>query len=98
MCHCWTPMCQCVTGGDVLLPISIDFKSVFNRMSQTSPWTILEAYNVPDREVDLLKSFDEYTTVRLPQTDMGRVKITFNTGVSQGRVLSLLLFSLLISV
>jgi hypothetical protein len=63
-------------------------------MNQTSLWTILETYNVPD--VDLLKSFYEYTTVRLTQTDVGSVKITFNTGVTQGSVLSCLLFSLFI--
>ena len=64
-------------------------------MSPTSLWTILEAYNVPD--VDLLKSFYEYTTVRLKQTEVGNVKITFNTGVTQGSVLSPLLFSLFIN-
>jgi len=60
-------------------------------MSQASFWAILEAYNIPD--IDLLKSLYEHTTVRLPQTDMGSVKITFNTGC----VLSPLLFSLFIN-
>jgi hypothetical protein len=50
-------------------------------MSQASLWVILEAYDIPD--VDLLKSFYEHTTVRLPQAKVGSAKITFNTGVTQ---------------
>ena len=68
------------------LPVDIDFKSAFNSMSQASLWAILEAYGIPD--VDLLKSLYEH--VCLPERDMGSVKITFNTGVTQGSVLSLL--------
>ncbi len=77
------------------LRVDIDFKSAFNSMSQASLWTILEAYDLPD--IDLLKSFYEHTTVRLPQTKMGSTKITFNTGVAQGSVLSPLLSSLFIN-
>jgi hypothetical protein len=64
-------------------------------MSQASLCAILEMYNIPD--MDLLKSLYEHTTVRLPHSDMGSAKITFNTGVVQGSVLSPLLFSLLIN-
>ncbi len=45
------------------LRVDIDFKSVFNRMSQASLWSMFETYDIPD--VDLLKSFYEHTTVRL---------------------------------
>jgi hypothetical protein len=64
-------------------------------MSQASLWSILEACGIPD--VDLLKSLYEHTTVRLPERDMGSAKITFNTGMVQGSVLSPLLFSLFIN-
>ncbi len=68
------------------LRVDIDFKSAFNSMIQASLWAILEPYGIPD--VDLLKSLYEHTTVRLSEKDMGSTKITFNTGVSQGSVLS----------
>ena len=70
-------------------------ESTFNSMSQASLWAILEMYNVPD--IDLFKLLYEHTTVRLPQSDMGSAKITFNTGVVQGSVLSPLLISLFIN-
>jgi hypothetical protein len=73
------------------LRVDIDFKNTFNSMSQASLWTILESYGILD--VDLLKFLYEYTTVRLPERGMDSVKITFNTGVTQGSVLSPLLFS-----
>ncbi len=76
------------------LRVDIDFTSVFNSMSQASLWTIMEAYGIPD--IDLLKSIYEHTTVHLPKRDMDSAKITFNTEVSQGSVLSPLLFSLFI--
>jgi hypothetical protein len=74
------------------LRVDIDFKSAFNSMSQASLWTILEAYGIPD--IELLKSLYKHTTVRLPETGMDSAKITFDTGVAQGSVLSPLLFSL----
>ena len=73
----------------------MDFKNVFNSMSQVSLWTILETYKITD--LDLLKSLYEHTTVRFPERDMVSVKITFNTGVVQENVLSPILFCLFIS-
>ena len=46
----------------------------------------VKTYGIPD--IDLLKSLYEHTTVRLPERGMGSVKITFDTGVAQGSVLS----------
>ncbi len=62
------------------LRVDIDFKSAFNSISQASLWTILEEYGIPD--IDLLKSLNRHTTVRLPERDMGSVKLTFDTGVA----------------
>jgi hypothetical protein len=73
----------------------MDFKNVFNSMSQVSLWTILETYKITD--LDLLKSLYEHTTVRFPERGMVSAKITFNTGVVQENVLSPLLFCLFIS-
>ena len=43
------------------LRVDIDYRSAFNSMNQTSLWSILEAYGIPD--IDLLKSLYEVTTV-----------------------------------
>jgi hypothetical protein len=62
--------------------IDLDFKNAFNSMSQAFLWVILENHDIPD--IDLLKkSFYEYSTVGLPHSDIGNVKITFQV-VTQG--------------
>jgi hypothetical protein len=76
--------------------VDVDFRNVFNAMSQAALWAVMEELDIPD--VDLLKALYANATVRLKpgrgdsNVDTGGATITFDIGVAQGSALSPLLF------
>jgi hypothetical protein len=58
--------------------IDLDFKNEFNSMSQAFLWVVFEDHDIPD--IDLLKSFYEYTTVGLPHLGIDSRVITLPHG------------------
>jgi hypothetical protein len=77
-----------------LLVNFIDFKKAFDCIHRTSVWSILRCYGIPDKIIEIIKSF--YKDSRCAVRADGQVGEWFQivTGVRQGCVLSPLLFLL----
>ena len=60
--------------------VDIDFKNVFNAMSQAALWWVMRMFKIAD--VDLLEYIYIGATVRLAPNDEESATITFNTGVA----------------
>jgi len=84
--------------GKRVYRVDIDFKNVFNAMSQAALWWVMRMFKIPN--VDLLEQIYEDVTVRLAPNDEESVTlhmITFNTGVAQGSITSPQLFNIFIN-
>jgi hypothetical protein len=88
-----TEEAQCTKAR--FLRADIDFRNAFNSMSQSSLWTLMRVFNVPD--VDLLESLYRHTSIYLPTPEGLGAQIKFSTGVAQGSVLSPMLFLIFIT-
>jgi len=75
--------------------VDIDFKYVFNAMSQAVPWRVMGMFKIPD--VDLLEQIYEGATIRLAPNDEESATTTFNTGVAQRSITSPKLFNIFIN-
>jgi len=66
--------------------VDIDFRNVFNAMSQATLWHVMNMFHIPD--VDLLEQIYDSARVRLAPNDAESTTITFDTGVAQGSITS----------
>ena len=81
--------------GKGVFRVDIDFKNVFNAMSQAALWQVMRMFKIPD--VDILEQIYDGATVRLVPNDEESATITFNTGVAQGSITSPQLFNIFIN-
>jgi len=82
--------------GKRVYRVDIDFRNVFNAMSQAALWHVMNIFHIPD--VDLLEKIYDSATVRLAPNDVESATVTFNTGVAQGSITSPELFHIFINV
>ena len=78
-----------------LIRIDLDMTNAFNAAGHACLWAILEHFGVPD--IDLLKSFYEWSHMTVKVDDTLTADITMDTGTAQGSALSPLLFILMIN-
>jgi len=81
--------------GKRVYRVDIDYKNVFNVMSQATLWRVMRMFKIPD--VDLLEQIYEGATVRLATNDEESATITFNIGAAQGSITSPQLFNIFIN-
>ena len=82
--------------GKRVYRVDIDFRNVFNAMSQAALWHVMNIFHIPD--VDLLEKIYDSATVRLAPNYVESVTVTFNTGVAQRSITSPELFYIFINV
>ena len=75
--------------------VDINFRNVFNAMSQAVLWHMMNMFHIPD--VELLEQTYISATVRLAPKDAESVTIKFDTCVAQGSITSPQLFNIFIN-
>ena len=84
---------QCTEWQRQLYINFVDFQKAFDSINRKSLWQILRAYGIPKEIVELIKSFYNNFTCSVGHSN---IWFAVETGVTQGCVMSALLFNLVI--